>query len=158
WLARRMLRLRGHSARVCTADSFIHSAATRRCRGKRWPEARRGPPALRRGARDIRNALHCAHAGRRDPFHDRHAPAAFVAGARRTLPLALFGPQRYPVLMGQLALPILLSMSLSPLVGAFVFKMAGADGTLGLLALIAVVNVLLVSLLWNLNRRRNAAP
>jgi hypothetical protein len=71
--------------------------------------------------------------------------------------LALFGPQRYPVLMGRLALPILLSMSLSPLVGAFVFKMAGADGTLALLAAIASINVLLVAVLWSLNRRRNAA-
>jgi len=78
--------------------------------------------------------------------------------ARGTLPLALFGPQRYPVLMGRLALPILLSMSLSPLVGAFAFKMAGADGTLALLAAIAAANVLLVAVLWSLNRRRNAAP
>ena len=61
------------------------------------------------------------------------------------------------VLMGRLALPILLSMSLSPLIGAFVFKLAGADGTLGLLALIAIVNVLLVGVLWSLNRRRSAA-
>jgi predicted MFS family arabinose efflux permease len=78
--------------------------------------------------------------------------------ARGTLPMALFGPQRYPVLMGRLALPILLSMSLSPLVGAFAFKMAGADGTLALLAAIAAANVLLVAVLWSLSRRRNAAP
>jgi predicted MFS family arabinose efflux permease len=78
--------------------------------------------------------------------------------ARGTLPLALFGPQRYPVLMGRLALPILLSMSLSPLIGAFVFKVAGADGTLALLAAIAAMNVLLVTVLWSLNRRRNEMP
>jgi hypothetical protein len=72
--------------------------------------------------------------------------------------LALFGPQHYPLLMGRLALPILLSMSLSPLVGAFVFKMAGADGTLALLASIAAMNVLLVGLLWTLNKRRNVMP
>jgi MFS transporter len=75
--------------------------------------------------------------------------------ARGTLPLALFGPQRYPVLMGRLALPILLSMSLSPLVGAFVFKIAGADGTLALLAAIAATNVLLVAVLWRLNWGRS---
>jgi Major Facilitator Superfamily len=74
--------------------------------------------------------------------------------ARGTLPLALFGPRRYPVLMGRLALPILLSMSLSPLIGAFVFKVAGADGTLALLTLIAGMNVLLVGLLWALTKRR----
>jgi predicted MFS family arabinose efflux permease len=78
--------------------------------------------------------------------------------ARGTLPLALFGPQRYPVLMGRLALPILLSMSLSPLAGAFVFKVAGADGMLALLASIAAMNVLLVGFLWTLNKRRNVTP
>jgi MFS family permease len=76
--------------------------------------------------------------------------------ARGTLPLALFGPQRYPVLMGRLALPILLSMSLSPLLGASVFKLAGADGMLALLTAIATVNVLLVIVLWSLNRGRSA--
>jgi hypothetical protein len=78
--------------------------------------------------------------------------------ARGTLPLALFGPQRYPVLMGRLALPILLSMSLSPLAGAFVFQVAGADGTLALLASIAAVNVLLVGGLWTLVKLRNETP
>jgi hypothetical protein len=75
--------------------------------------------------------------------------------ARGTLPLALFGPQRYPVLMGRLALPILLSMALSPLIGAVVFKAAGADGTLALLASIAGVNVLLVGVLWTVTKQRN---
>jgi hypothetical protein len=47
-------------------------------------------------------------------------PVLYCAGnglgsvARGTLPLALFGSSRYPTLMGRLALPILMSMALSP--------------------------------------------
>jgi MFS family permease len=73
--------------------------------------------------------------------------------ARGTLPLALFGPLRYPTLMGRLALPILMSMALSPLLAAIVFDDKGADLTLGLIALLAAANVLLVGLLWMLCRR-----
>jgi len=64
--------------------------------------------------------------------------------ARGTLPLALFGAQRYPVLMGRLALPLLIAMSIAPLIGALIFNAAGADGTLGLLASLAGLNVVLV--------------
>jgi hypothetical protein len=74
--------------------------------------------------------------------------------ARGTLPLALFGSSRYPVQMGRLALPILMSMALSPFVGAIAFEAGGADLTLGILALIAGANVLLVGLLWTLSTRR----
>jgi MFS family permease len=76
--------------------------------------------------------------------------------ARGTLPLALFGALRYPALMGRLALPILMSMALSPLLAAIVFDDKGADLTLGLIALLAAANVLLVGLLWELCRRRAA--
>jgi hypothetical protein len=76
--------------------------------------------------------------------------------ARGTLPLALFGPLRYPTLMGRLALPILIAMAASPLVGAIAFGVGGANLTLGLLSLVAAANVLLVSLLWMLSRRRTA--
>ena len=76
--------------------------------------------------------------------------------ARGTLPLALFGPLRYPTLMGRLALPILISMALSPLFGAITFRVGGANLTLGLLAFVGAANVLLVSLLLILSRRRTA--
>jgi MFS family permease len=76
--------------------------------------------------------------------------------ARGTLPLALFGPRRYPVLMGRLALPLLISMAVSPLVGASLFQAAGADGTLALLAAIAAANVVLVAVLWALSARHRA--
>src|SRR5581483_325327 len=64
--------------------------------------------------------------------------------ARGTLPLALFGAQRYPVLMGRLAMPLLIAMSIAPVIGALTFNTAGVDGTLGLLAAIATLNVALV--------------
>ena len=78
--------------------------------------------------------------------------------ARGTLPLALFGTSRYPVLMGRLALPILMAMALSPFLGAIAFQAGGANLTLALLAFLAAANVLLVGLLWALTRRRPAAP
>ena len=68
--------------------------------------------------------------------------------ARGTLPLALFGPSRYPALMGRLAQPILMSMALSPFVGAISFDV-GAPYFFGF-NFIGIINVLLVGLLWTL--------
>ena len=74
--------------------------------------------------------------------------------ARGTLALALFGPHRYSVLMGRLALPILLSMALSPFLAAIAFQAGGANLALGLTTSLAVANVLLVGVLWTLVPRR----
>ena len=74
--------------------------------------------------------------------------------ARGTLPLVLFGSSRYPILMGRLALSILMSMALSPFLGAIAFQVGGANSTLGLIAFLGAANVLLVGLLWTLSRRR----
>jgi hypothetical protein len=57
--------------------------------------------------------------------------------ARGTLVLALFGSSRYSVLMGRLALPILMSMALSPFIAATAFQAGGANLTLGLITLLA---------------------
>ena len=64
--------------------------------------------------------------------------------ARGSLPLSLFGADRYPVLMGRLALPILVAMAVSPYVGGLAFQRGGADAALGVLAGLALANVLLV--------------
>jgi hypothetical protein len=72
--------------------------------------------------------------------------------ARGTLPLALFGPNRYPALMGRLSLPIMMAMAASPFAGAFAFEMGGADWTLDTLNALALLNVVLVALLWYLSR------
>ena len=74
--------------------------------------------------------------------------------ARGTLPLALFGPSRYPALMGRLAQPILVSMAMSPFVGAIAFQHGGPNLLLWLLMFIGIINVLLVGLLWTLTGRR----
>jgi hypothetical protein len=72
--------------------------------------------------------------------------------ARGTVPLALFGPERYPALMGRLGLPIMVAMAASPFIGAWAMRIGGADWTLRLLTALAVVNALLVALLWRQTR------
>ncbi|MEA3024669.1 MAG: hypothetical protein QOK01_3521, partial [Alphaproteobacteria bacterium] len=74
--------------------------------------------------------------------------------AKGTLPLALFGAERYPALMGRLALPIMFAMALAPFVGAVAFQRGGATGTLLILLGLALSNVLLVAALWVLSRGR----
>jgi MFS family permease len=68
--------------------------------------------------------------------------------ARGTLPLALFGPERYASLMGRLALPALVAQALAPSVGAVLVDHAGAGATVAVLAAFAVLNVLFMGLLW----------
>jgi predicted MFS family arabinose efflux permease len=77
--------------------------------------------------------------------------------ARGTVPLALFGAERYPVLMGRLALPLLVAMAVSPYLGGLAFRQGGADATLGMLAGLALTNVLLVFALWFVVLRKQAA-
>jgi hypothetical protein len=72
--------------------------------------------------------------------------------ARGTLPLALFGPTHYPALMGRLGLPIMVAMAAAPFAGAFAFEAGGADWTLSMLRALALLNVVLVALLWYLSR------
>jgi hypothetical protein len=77
--------------------------------------------------------------------------------ARGTLPIWLFGPERYPALMGRLGLPILMSMALAPFLGAVVIRLGGPDLALALLAGLAAANVLLTGALWRVSRYARAA-
>ena len=70
--------------------------------------------------------------------------------ARGTLPLTLFGAERYPALMGRLAFPILMAMALSPYAGALAFRTGGASFTLAILFGLAATNVVLVLVLRQL--------
>ncbi|MFY9839127.1 MAG: MFS transporter, partial [Xanthobacteraceae bacterium] len=70
--------------------------------------------------------------------------------ARGTLPLTLFGPERYATLIGRLAFPILMAMALSPYVGALAFRAGGATFTLAILFGLAATNVILVLVLRHL--------
>ncbi len=62
--------------------------------------------------------------------------------ARGTVPLALFGPDRYPVVMGRLAAPNLVVQAAAPFAAGFVISAAGTDTTLAVLAFLAVANLL----------------
>ena len=68
--------------------------------------------------------------------------------ARGTLPLAIFGPERYAVWVGRLAGPALLAGALSPTIGALLLKQIGADLTLVVLAALAVLNIATALLFW----------
>jgi predicted MFS family arabinose efflux permease len=76
---------------------------------------------------------------------------------RGTLPLALFGPLRFPRMMGKLAFPSLIVQALAPSAGAFMIETHGADATIGLLTVVALINVLLIGVLWHLCRMQYAA-
>jgi predicted MFS family arabinose efflux permease len=71
---------------------------------------------------------------------------------RGTVPLVLFGPARYPELMGRLGLPILLAMALAPAAGAPLIEHGGASLTFAALTFIALVNVGLALILLRLCR------
>ncbi|MBY0250803.1 MAG: MFS transporter, partial [Methylobacterium organophilum] len=68
--------------------------------------------------------------------------------ARGTVPLALFGSARYPVLVGRLARPGLVAQALAPSLGALALTHGGADAAYGLLLALALVNVGLACALW----------
>ena len=73
---------------------------------------------------------------------------------RGTLPLALFGPVRFPRLMGKLAFPSLIVQALAPSAGALLIEAGGADATIALLTVLALINVVLIGALWALCRPR----
>jgi hypothetical protein len=68
--------------------------------------------------------------------------------ARGTLPLALFGPVRFPRLIGKLAFPSLIAQAVAPSVGAWLVDTSGTDATIGVLTLFAGINVVLIGMLW----------
>ena len=74
--------------------------------------------------------------------------------ARGTLPLALFGPARFPRLMGKLAFPSLIVQALAPSAGALLIEWRGADATIAVLAGFAALNVALIATLWLACRTR----
>jgi predicted MFS family arabinose efflux permease len=72
---------------------------------------------------------------------------------RGTLPLALFGPVRFPRLMGKLAFPSLITQALAPSAGALLLEARGAQATIGVLTVFAIINVVLIGSLWWLCRK-----
>jgi predicted MFS family arabinose efflux permease len=68
--------------------------------------------------------------------------------ARGTVPLALFGAERYPVLMGKLAFPSLIVQALAPFAAALVAERYGIDAMVAGLTVIAAINAALMLALW----------
>ena len=75
---------------------------------------------------------------------------------RGTLPLALFGPARFPRLMGRIAFPSLIVQALAPSAGAWWIETSGPDSAIGVLTLLAMINVILIGWLWLLCRNSTA--
>ncbi len=73
---------------------------------------------------------------------------------RGTLPLALFGPERFPRLMGKLAFPSLIVQAAAPSAGAWLIEASGAHVTIAVLTALALINVVLIGLLWASCRAR----
>jgi hypothetical protein len=68
------------------------------------------------------------------------------------VPLALFGPVRYPLVVGRLARPGLVAQALAPPAGAFVLTQASPEALLWLLLALSLANLGLVGALWHLHR------
>jgi MFS family permease len=74
--------------------------------------------------------------------------------ARGTLPLAIFGPERYPVTMGRIAMPSLIAQAAAPSIGAALIEAGGVDGAMAVFVASAVCNVLLAASLFLFLRKR----
>ena len=48
--------------------------------------------------------------------------------ARGTLPLAIFGAERYPIIMGRIAMPSLMAQAAAPSIGAGLLEKVGPNG------------------------------
>lgn len=68
--------------------------------------------------------------------------------ARGALPLAVFGAERYPALMGRLARPSLIAQAAAPLLGAWLLASAEPAAALWTISALAFANVGLLALLW----------
>jgi len=79
--------------------------------------------------------------------------------AKGALPLALFGAERYPSIMGRLARPHLVAQALGPTLGTLLLPALGAELTLSALAGMAAVNLTLAGVLWGpVQRMRKVEP
>jgi predicted MFS family arabinose efflux permease len=73
--------------------------------------------------------------------------------ARGTLPLAIFGAERYPIWMGRLASPTLIAGAVSPALAAVLLERDGPTITLSVLEGLAFVNVSVALILLWLQKR-----
>lgn len=66
---------------------------------------------------------------------------------RGAVPLVLFGPGRYAILMGRLGLPILIGMATAPTAGALLLDTGGPTLAFSVLAVLSIANVLIAGYL-----------
>jgi hypothetical protein len=67
--------------------------------------------------------------------------------SRGTVPMALFAPPGYAVLMGKLVTPVLMAQALAPSFGAMLIDRMGTSSTLAWLSALALLNVIGVAVL-----------
>lgn len=73
---------------------------------------------------------------------------------RGTLPLALFGQERYPALIGRLARPSLLAQAAAPILGGILVAGWGSSATLWVIAVLGAVNVAFAVFIFIQSRHR----
>lgn len=76
--------------------------------------------------------------------------------ARGALPLVLFGPETYALVMGRLATPALLAAAVAPLLGAAMIERLGPAMTQQILAVVAIIPVGAALILWKRSTIQNA--
>lgn len=76
--------------------------------------------------------------------------------ARGTLPLAIFGSERYPVVMGRIAMPSLIAQAAAPSIGALLLEIGGLNGAFAVFLTTAGCNALLVVGLFLMLRSRKS--
>ncbi len=76
--------------------------------------------------------------------------------ARGTVPLALFGPERYAPLIGKLARPALIAQAAAPPIGALVIEHAGTGSAFTVMVTLACLNTALLAILWANHPDRSA--
>jgi len=72
--------------------------------------------------------------------------------ARGTVPLALYGKERYALVIGRLAMCALIAQSVSPTLAAIMFEALGVPATLHILTALAATNIALVAVLGRLRK------
>jgi MFS family permease len=75
--------------------------------------------------------------------------------ARGTLPLAIFGPERYPIVMGRIARPSLIAQAAAPSIGALLLEVGGIEGALAMFMATAAFNVVLIACLFVATRAKS---
>lgn len=75
---------------------------------------------------------------------------------RGTVPLALFGIDGYPVVMGRLSLPVLVTQATAPSLGVLLMSRCGPHGTISVLCGLSAINVLMALALLPYALRRRA--